>query len=368
INSADDNMPEASPEPGPGVAPPPPGATIIYPERLEEEDECDDEDAKGTEWWDTLGAKERRDCLISAFECDERVTNKLFGPSAGDTGIERRSLIMCYSYILAYDMEMMEVGAKGDNTKAQPKKKEKKQADPEGASWGWIQATRRRSLDSSEQIMLSVVLLSSLVPFVVALASAWWMGQQMDLHYFATSIILPLALNAAWLVFCSIALSPNNKKKKSTGSAVSRKASALAPPKIGSLRLLAAAAATAAAALLPSLALASYDVCLAPTDCHELTEEEVPNVDVGGLISALPQCIFLCIAPAGIDVQALMSTMELPECREMSGLMTCAVDICDQDAISKTQFCLLQSVLKNACLEDFDAGVVYEDGSAPIVD
>jgi hypothetical protein len=25
-------------------------------------------------------------------------------------------------------------------------------------------------------------------------------------------------------------------------------------------------------------------------------------------------------------------------------------------------------VLKNACQEDFDAGVVYEDGSAPIVD
>ena len=122
-----------------------------------------------------------------------------------------------------------------------------------------------------------------------------------------------------------------------------------------------------ASSLLPA-AFAEFDVCAAPTDCHELSESELPSVNIAGFISALPQCVFACIAPAGIDVAALYATMELPPCQPMSALMTCAVAGCEQEDLERTTFCLLQDVLANACAEDAAAGVVFDDGTAPIVD
>ncbi|GMI51561.1 hypothetical protein TeGR_g4708, partial [Tetraparma gracilis] len=121
-------------------------------------------------------------------------------------------------------------------------------------------------------------------------------------------------------------------------------------------------------ALLLPLATAFYDVCLAPPDCHSLSESEAGNVDIAGFISALPQCVFACVPGSGIDVAALYSTMSLPSCQSMSFLMTCAVAGCEQDAIERTTFCLLQDVLGNACAEDAAAGVVYDDGTEPIED
>jgi hypothetical protein len=121
-------------------------------------------------------------------------------------------------------------------------------------------------------------------------------------------------------------------------------------------------------ALLLPLATAAYDVCDAPKDCHQLSEGELGNVDISTFISALPGCMFACITPAGIDIPALHAAMKLPDCQPMSQLVTCTVDTCGQEAIDRTTFCLLQDVLRNACQEDFDAGVTYEDGGAPIVD
>jgi hypothetical protein len=120
--------------------------------------------------------------------------------------------------------------------------------------------------------------------------------------------------------------------------------------------------------LLLSIATAAYDVCDAPKDCHELSEEELPSVNIAGFISALPQCVFACIVPAGIDVATLYATMELPSCQPMSALMTCVVAGCEQEDIERTTFCLLQDVLANACAEDAAAGVVYDNGIEPIVD
>jgi hypothetical protein len=123
-------------------------------------------------------------------------------------------------------------------------------------------------------------------------------------------------------------------------------------------------------ALVAALAPESeaFDVCDAPKDCHELTEEELPSVNIAGFISALPQCVFACIVPAGIDVAALYTTMELPSCQPMSALMTCVVAGCEQEDIERTTFCLLQDVLANSCAEDAAAGVIYDDGTVPIVD
>ena len=120
--------------------------------------------------------------------------------------------------------------------------------------------------------------------------------------------------------------------------------------------------------LLLPLATAAYDVCDAPKDCHQLTEEELPNVNIGGFISALPQCVFVCITPSGINIPDLYATMQLPSCQPMSELLTCSVGGCEQEDIDRTTFCLLQDVLRNACQEDFDAGVTYGRGSVPIVD
>ncbi|GMI24111.1 hypothetical protein TeGR_g10287, partial [Tetraparma gracilis] len=113
---------------------------------------------------------------------------------------------------------------------------------------------------------------------------------------------------------------------------------------------------------------AAYDVCDAPKDCHQLSEEELGNVDIEGFAGALPACILGCVGTAGIDVLGLVATEELPECQPMCKLVTCAVDACGQGDIDRTQFCLLQDVLGNTCQEDFDAGVTYGRGSVPIVD
>ncbi|GMI19076.1 hypothetical protein TeGR_g12486, partial [Tetraparma gracilis] len=64
---------------------------------LEEEEEAADPG-----WWIGMGGEERLAFMISVLECDERVTNKLFGPGAGDTGIERRRLVMCTGFIAAF--------------------------------------------------------------------------------------------------------------------------------------------------------------------------------------------------------------------------------------------------------------------------
>ena len=111
-----------------------------------------------------------------------------------------------------------------------------------------------------------------------------------------------------------------------------------------------------------------FDVCDAPTDCNQLSEEQVANIDLGSFIAGLPPCIFACIVPSGIDVGALLSSMDLPPCEPLSSLLKCAVDTCAADDIDRTQFCLIQDLLRNSCQEDYDAGVVYEGGEEPIVD
>jgi hypothetical protein len=111
-----------------------------------------------------------------------------------------------------------------------------------------------------------------------------------------------------------------------------------------------------------------YDVCEAPKDCYELSEEEVGNVDVATLVGALPACIIGCVGTAGFDVPGLVATGELPDCQPMSELAACSMGVCEQGDIDKTTFCLLQDVLRNTCQEDFDAGVTYEGGVEPIVD
>ncbi|GMI26591.1 hypothetical protein TeGR_g1293, partial [Tetraparma gracilis] len=74
--------------------------------RVEEEGEEDaleeEEEEADPGWWIRMGGEERTDFMISELGCDERVTNKLFGPGAGDTGIERRSLMMSTGFIAAF--------------------------------------------------------------------------------------------------------------------------------------------------------------------------------------------------------------------------------------------------------------------------
>jgi hypothetical protein len=60
--------------------------------------------------------------------------------------------------------------------------------------------------------------------------------------------------------------------------------------------------------------------------------------------------------------------MSLPPCEPLSALLSCAVDTCGATDIDRTQYCLIQDLLKNSCQADYDAGVVYEGGEEPIVD
>ena len=76
--------------------------------------------------------------------------------------------------------------------------------------------------------------------------------------------------------------------------------------------------------------------------------------------------------PSGVarplDVGALMSSMDLPDCQPMASVATCAMGDCGQEDIDRVQFCMIADVLRNSCQEDFDAGVTYGRGSVPIVD
>ncbi|GMI53176.1 hypothetical protein TeGR_g12579, partial [Tetraparma gracilis] len=65
-------------------------------EALEEEEEAEDPD-----WWIRMDGEKRTDFMISELGCDARVTNKLFG-KGGDSGIERRRLMMCMGFVVVF--------------------------------------------------------------------------------------------------------------------------------------------------------------------------------------------------------------------------------------------------------------------------
>jgi len=171
-----------------------------------------------------------------------------------------------------------------------------------------------------------------------------------------------------WLGVCIVGLCPSKRSSGSKGVPLLVQERCKKAARLGALgRALTKLGLGLALVAVLAPESEAFDVCDAPKDCHQLSEGELGNVDISTFISALPGCMFACITPSGIDIPALHAAMKLPDCQPMSQLVTCTVDTCGQEAIDRTTFCLLQDVLRNACQEDFDAGVTYE-GVDPIVD
>jgi len=188
-------------------------------------------------------------------------------------------------------------------------------------------------------------------------------------RYFEEFIIAPMIMCVVWLGVCIVGLCPSKRSSGSKGVPLLVQERCKKAARLGALgRALAKLGLGLALVAVLAPESEAFDVCDAPKDCHQLSEEELGNVNIEGFAGALPACILGCVGTAGIDVPGLVATEELPECQPMCKLVTCAVDACGQGDIDRTQFCLLQDVLRNTCQEDFDAGVTYGRGSVPIVD
>lgn len=94
------------------------------------------------------------------------------------------------------------------------------------------------------------------------------------------------------------------------------------------------------------------DVTMMPTDCPEITEEDAEDMNIQRLIMELPACVFGCVGPSGIDVSALITSEELPNCDQFNRLVSCSMTQCTTSMFEPI-FCLTDHMRDEAC---FDAG------------